>query len=198
MKTRSLPSYLDAAILLTSVTATLYFFGWVYYASYFEALGLNISFLSIPFESYVMASWVDVGRLLMTIVVLNFMYRLIAWSGTGRPFDDLRKAFSKRPKLDSFMRTVGSSIVLLVSFLAFVHYTMKVVSRAERDAAEQIQSKRRIEFVTKTEMKLPAAVYFLTYSDDKYVVCGTPSDKARPQVYIINASEVASATFVKE
>jgi hypothetical protein len=100
--------------------------------------------------------------------------------------------------LRSWASDIGLRAILLFAFLVLSFGIVQLDIKGKEDARDAALAKRQIEFLTKDGIKFPSPLYFLVYTEGKYMVYAMPEKGKKAQVYIINDSDVRGAIFVNQ
>jgi len=133
-----LEKLLDAAGALAVATAVLYFWGYVYYATYTEKVGVPFHGIAIPLQEYLTASWYAVAMLLfaiLTIAMLAPMVGLLLDALANR----VRRRLGRAPLSDK-ERGFGplSPIVILVLSVFAIFGGVKLMLVQAQSEAERV------------------------------------------------------------
>ena len=88
---RFVGTLIDATCFVTLLTAALYFWGYIYFACFTEAIGAPYHGISLPIQEYLIASWAGVLNMLLVGGVVAFF-----WGKIENDLSVIRKLGSKQ------------------------------------------------------------------------------------------------------
>jgi len=140
---------IDATCFLAIATAALYFWGYIYFAGFTEALGVSYHGVSLPLQEYVTASWTGVLYLFLLIGGGSWVLWVLDRGLQGLGFFKKTDAHRAKPARKTYQEVLRFGLVIFGVGIVLLVGAIIMLFQGKQDAA-RVQSAKR-EIIIRTE-----------------------------------------------
>ncbi len=210
-----LSRFVEPTIILTLITAVLYFWGYMYYAIFCETIGFSFGGIDLPFPSYLIVGWDRILYITMALCLLLCYWELVIWllskcfrwglSMIFKKHHDFWKNLFESPRLSWIHCDDGPKNELLrFGFFVFIAIScavwgMQALSdKAKKSALKIEEEKSPILIHNSSNEALEGKFFFIADFAGELVVGEQSEDRELTGVRIFKTGSYGSYTQVKK